>query len=431
MSDMADRNGRIGRVALALTAAGAALGTGALIVTRPFAEAAWEEAPPNPGSIYHAGGSREAGASAIPVVSPFHLHTDPMAGLLLINFERDPDRIYLGFEPQAFDDAVHGRGILVLGWRRDGRVDVFHDPELELDPHTYGIAGKGLHRMVERAFAGARFELGPAGAQLDLAFEDLEGREVRLVIRETDTRPRRPFGFLAPMGNAASNPPGLPLVFVNEFYFVRRAGTEVRIEIDGRSHRGDSFPLVLDGTRVHFLRYSADPFVVTWNPAHTGTVDTLDVGSEAGPGIDRAEARGVRYELSANGGFREIRRMSRRQGGHEVVVEFAPAIPHLLALRDGAGASGAFRISAYPPMGTVTGRWHVARSGRAIHLEAVPAGGWIPGDAPRMVRALFRVASMFRTWPTTYLWRGTLELAPSDPAADGAPSLHSAWQRIE
>jgi hypothetical protein len=103
-----------------------------------------------------------------------------MAGLLLINFEQDADRIYVGFEPQFFDDTIHGRGLLVLGWRVDGRVDVFHDPVLRLDPETYGIAGKGLHAMVERSFAAARFELGATGAQVDIGFEDLEGRHVRL-----------------------------------------------------------------------------------------------------------------------------------------------------------------------------------------------------------------------------------------------------------
>lgn len=431
MNEEAERSGCIGRIMLAVAAGGAALGAGALIATRPFAEAFWEEAPPHPESIYDGGGSRAGGASAIPVVSPFHLHTDPMAGLLLINFERDPDRIYLGFEPQAFDDAIHGRGMLVLGWRVDGQVDVFHDPELRLDPQTYGIAGKGLHRMVERSFAEARFELGPAGAQLDVGFDDLEGRDVQLLVRETDTRPRRSFGFLAPMGSAAADPPALPLVFVNDFYFVRRAGSEVRIEIDGRSHRADPIPLLLDGTRVHFLRYSADPFVVTWNPDSEGTVDIVDVDSKAAPGILQAEARGVKYELSANGDFREIQRMTRREGGHEVTVEFAPAIPHLMALREGARVSGAFRISANLPVGMVTGRWSVARTDRVIHLEAIPAGGWTPGEAPRTVRALFRAVSMFRTWPTTYIWRGTLPLAPSGHDADGPISFPSAWERIE
>jgi CubicO group peptidase (beta-lactamase class C family) len=52
-SDQSEGRFRIGRILLALAAGGAAvLGAGVMILTRPFAEAPWEEAPPNPGSIY-------------------------------------------------------------------------------------------------------------------------------------------------------------------------------------------------------------------------------------------------------------------------------------------------------------------------------------------------------------------------------------------
>jgi hypothetical protein len=435
MRRASERRVRSGRKLLAWSAAGAAalgagVGAGALILTRPFARAPWRDLPPHPVSIYEKAGSHAEGAAAIPVISPFHLQTDPMEGLLLVNFERDPDRIYLGFEPQAFDDSVHGRGLIVIGWRLDGRVDVFHEPGLSLDPQTYGIAGKGLHAMAERSFAGAHFELGPAGARVDLAFRDLEGRAVRLLVRESDTRPRRPFGLLAPMGSAASDPPALPLVFVNDFYFVRRKGTEVRIEIDGRSHRGDPFPLPLDGARVHFIRYSADPFIATWNPDREMRAGVLELTSAAVTGLCRAQARGVHYEVEANGEFREIRRMSRREGSHEVVVEFAPAFPQILALRDGVEVSGSFRISARPAVGAVIGIWRVARQDRQVEIEAIPRGGWTPGEVPPTARLLFRAVPMFRAWPTTYVWRGTLQI-PGDFQEQHELPLQSKWERMK
>ncbi|TVR04209.1 MAG: hypothetical protein EA403_05330, partial [Spirochaetaceae bacterium] len=340
------------------------------------------EAPPSPVSIYRASELGRADGAGIPVVSPFHLEHDPMTGLLLINFEEDPDSIYHGLEPQSFDDAVHGRGILVIGWRIDGRVDVYHQTGLRLNPETYGIAGKGLHAMVERPFSGARFELGPAGAQADIAFDDLDGRPVRIGVRETDTRPRTAFGLLAPMGSAASDPPALPLVYVDRFYFVRRAGTELLIEIDGRSHQSDFLPFMLDGAPVHFLRYSAAPFIATWNPDSAVAVRVLEPRDEAGAGVLIADADGVGYELETNGGFHEIRQMSLRDGNHEVVIEFTPAIPHLLALADNAAVDGAFRVIARPALGTVQGRWQVARHDGELHLELVPDGGWTPGSAP-------------------------------------------------
>jgi len=59
---------------------------------------------------------------------PFRIDIDPMEKLLLINFEKDPDPLYVGFEPQVFDDDIHGKGHSVIAWRVDGRVDVYHQP---------------------------------------------------------------------------------------------------------------------------------------------------------------------------------------------------------------------------------------------------------------------------------------------------------------
>jgi hypothetical protein len=403
---------------------------GALLLTRPFSEPAWVEASPHPTSIYES-----VDPAHTPVVTPFHLESQPMQSLLLVNFEGDPDRIYRGLEPQSFDDQTHGRGILVIGWRLDGRVDVFHDSALRLDPETYRITGKGLHRMVPRDFAAARLEFGASGAQADFDFPDLEGRRVRLVVRETDTRERRPFSLLAPMGAEAADPPALPLVYVKDFYFVRRAGSEVRIEFDGRQHEGDAIPLILDGTPMRFVRYSTRPFIVFWNPSLNPQAQVLIAGTGTGSGTltgqSAPQSRGVRYELTSNGAFREIRRMRREEGGQEVTVEFEPAIPHLLAMREGADVSGAFRITTEPAAGTVTGTWRISRQDARIHLEALPGGGWVPGEAPPMARVLFRVVSIFRTWPATYAWKATLELPGAGVEVGDFLPLESAWVRVE
>ncbi len=429
---------RIVRVLALLASGGAALVVLAwLVLTRHFGEAPLGEAPPHPLSIYEGGGLGPVPGVDVPIVSPFHLLSDPMEGLLLLNFEGDPDRIYVGFEPQAFDDPAHGRGLLVIGWRVDGTVDVYHDPDLRLDPQMYGIAGGGLNAMAERSFADAVLELGPLGAQADFRFEDLEGRSVHLLVRETDLRPRTPFGLLAPMGSAAADPPALPLVYVDGFQFVRRAGSEIRIEIDGRPHRSDFIPLILDGTPVHFVRYSTDPFIVLWNPDMEARLRTLEpeAASRSAPsaGAFTAHADGVRYELEANGPFRELRGMSLREGEHELRIAFSPALPHLLALADEVEVSGAFRITAQPGVGTVGGHWRVARRDAQVHLEVEPDGGWTPGPAPRMARLLFRAVPTFREWPTTYLWRGTIDLPSAAGPAGGAPSepigFRSGWER--
>ena len=69
-------------------------------------------------------------ADIIKIGNPFQISIDPMERLLLVNFEKDPDTFYVGFEPQVFDDNVNGRGHLIIGWRVDGKVDVYHEPGL-------------------------------------------------------------------------------------------------------------------------------------------------------------------------------------------------------------------------------------------------------------------------------------------------------------
>ncbi|WP_439482765.1 hypothetical protein [Cyclobacterium plantarum] len=50
--------------------------------------------------------------------NPFTIEIDPI--ILFVNFENDPDGVYIGFEPQVFDDTLNGKGNLIIGWRLDG-----------------------------------------------------------------------------------------------------------------------------------------------------------------------------------------------------------------------------------------------------------------------------------------------------------------------
>lgn len=84
------------------------------------------------------------------VYNPFSIDIDPMERLLLVNIENDPDTLYIGFDPQVFDDEINGTGHLVIGWRADGRVDVYHQPALRLNPAKYAIARGGLANMIAR-----------------------------------------------------------------------------------------------------------------------------------------------------------------------------------------------------------------------------------------------------------------------------------------
>lgn len=48
------------------------------------------------------------------VIFTFSIDIDPMERILLVNFEKDPDSVYVGFEPQVFNDEINGVGHRVI-----------------------------------------------------------------------------------------------------------------------------------------------------------------------------------------------------------------------------------------------------------------------------------------------------------------------------
>jgi hypothetical protein len=354
------------------------------------------------------------------VLSPFDLRVDPMKRLLLLNFNDDPDDIYLGFEPQLFDDTVHGQGLLVIGWRVDGYVDVYHQPGLTLDPATYSIAGKGLGDMLERPMTGAHFDITAAGVDSYITFEDKLGRPVELRVVERSSKARRPFSLLAPMGEAATQPEALPLVFLHDFYFVRQASSEVSLKVAGETRTPGSLPVPLDGSRVYFLRYAEKPVITTWNVAHDGIVTALELLSP-----HTAQRNGVQYDLVNRAGRLEIAQMRLPYQEYEVTVSFTPAFPNLLSLRDGVELTGGFSITAGDAAGKVSGLYAIERQTEEIRLRVTPSGGWQPNERKWSVRFMYRMVPTFTHWPKTYEWTATLNLTNPEQV-----TMHSGWQRI-
>jgi hypothetical protein len=364
------------------------------------------------------------GASTGPLYPPFQLAIDPMERLLLINFEGDPDEVYLGFEPQVFDDAIHGQGLLVIGWRIDGKVDVFHQPGLRLDPATYAIAGGGLNELVERPLTGAYFEVHETGVAAEITFTDLLERPVSIRVHERSSKLRKPFGLLAPMGSAATAPSALPLVLLRDFSFVRRAGSEVRVAIDGREHAVDRLPIPIERQSVYFVRYARSPLIARLNPAHDGPVATLDAGRSGTQVLPEAVGE-TRVEVRHLGGAAAIARLERRSAGQSVRLDLDPPFPNLLDLADGADLAGAFTITSDPSLGRVAGTYRASRSGDAVRIAMTPSGGWRPAERRWSIRLVYAVAPVFRRWPTTYAWSAELDLT----AGVDAPTMRSRWER--
>jgi hypothetical protein len=186
--------------------------------------------------------------------------------------------------------------------------------------------------------------------------------------------------------------------------------------VDGRTHKPDSIPMLLDGARVHFLRYGGAPFLVNWNAAFDGELSPLLVAD----GAARVADGSVKYELEWSGDRPALAAMTITNGGRALRLAFDPAFPDVVTLT--GAASGVFTIDAGAG-GTVAGHYRAERMGDEVDITLHPDDGWRPGPAQLGARLIFRLVPLFRRWPATYVWRGQVDLSGA------RPRLASTWER--
>jgi hypothetical protein len=119
--------------------------------------------------------------------------------------------------------------------------------------------------------------------------------------------------------------------------------------------------------------------------------------------------------------FSDLTTLVVEQDGHSAKFELEPALPHLAAFPDGATADGAWRVEV-DGAALTGGRWWANRSGQDVRLGLDVEQTWQPHDLPALMRVVTRAIPVFRQWPTTYRWRGTVTLGSE-------PTMTSAWER--
>jgi hypothetical protein len=334
------------------------------------------------------------------VIFPFSIAIDPMERILLVNFEKDPDSIYVGLEPQVFN----GSGHLVIGWRKDKKIDVYYEKTLNPDASKYNIAGAGLNKMIAVDMENAFYQVDDFGVQAHYKFKDLAGREVEILISENNPEVRKPFGLLAPMGDAAANPSSLPLIILQDFYFVRKNLTDFKVVINNRSHKPDELPIRMDKQKMTFARYSPKPLIATMNPAHDGKLETF--APEKGQRI--FEKNDQIYEMDWSNQSASFRSYSVKNSIHTLTMSFTPSFPCLNSLPANARYRGRFTISGHESTGTVSGNYYIQSDNGSVSIKVVPSKGWKPKMTKFSTRFLFTVARVFKKWPTTYQWDADL-----------------------
>jgi hypothetical protein len=324
----------------------------------------------------------------------------------MLNFEITDDPHYQGLELQVFDDPAHGRGMAVLLRRRDdGRLDIYRQPGLTLEPETAQVGGE-LGEWRECPIDPARFAIGPDGVDLDVGFTDVAGRPVQLRIDDRNGRPRHRGRLLAPVGAVIEDPASLSLFVMGGCDLVRRAGPAFNVRIDGRPVATGRLPIGWVHRR-RLVKYTADPTLVVCNRAHDGPVATVDPQAPGDVELD-----------PHSGGIAALRA---RNAGHRARLELAPAL-HVAHLRPQQTIDGTWQLGIDGDPAVVGGFWTAERRQDDVELVLDVVQGWRPTGLPPLMAAVTRLAPVFRTWPTTYRWTGTVTLG-------NQPTLTARWER--
>lgn len=354
------------------------------------------------------------------IIFPFSIEIDPMEKLLLVNFEKEPDSIYVGFEPQVFDDTINGTGHLIIGWRTDKKIDVYHQKSLKLDTSKYSIAGAGLNKMIPVDMEKAFYEVNDFGVQAHYKFRDMLEREVEISISEKNQRKRKPFGLLAPMGDAATNPASLPMVLLHDFYFVRKNETDIKVSINDKSHKLDNLPMRMDWQKMTFARYSPKPLIATLNPEYNGVLD----GFKPLVGQETFQKGDYIYEIEWTDQTASIKSMSIKNNIHLLTMSFSPSFQCLNTIPANTKYKGKFTISGHESVGSISGEYTIQSGKESMHIRIVPSKGWKPKTTKFSTWFLFTVAKVFKKWPTTYQWDAELHKSP-----EGLWYMQSKWIR--
>lgn len=351
------------------------------------------------------------------VIIPFGLKYNPMKKLALINFERDSDSVYIGLEPQFFDDDTYGKGYRIIAYRCDGYVDVYDDINLNhIEDENFDIAGKGLCERKRVVIENTMFQVENGCLQISFKFIDKNGRDIIVRIIEQTTKKTKKLNLLAPIGYSTENPSYLPLFFLYDFDFVRKHKTDVEIIIDGKKLKLDNFPVPIlkDFQKIYYTRYTTDCQMIEFANAKNCVLDEHKLNS-SGLLIHKS----FEYQYSKC----TLQRITLKHSSHPLSVIFNRGFPDIRGLKDGTEYVDTFKITTDGTVGSISGKYFVKRSGNFVKTELSPSDGWTPVANSLLTRMLFGKKSIFCSWPKTYRYTQNININTLEST--------SYWERVK
>lgn len=352
------------------------------------------------------------------IYSPFNLSIASMEKLLLINIEKDPDKIYSGFEPQTFILEDNTEAIRILAYRLDGYTDIYQEKKLpKNEDEKLEVTGNGLGDFIHLDMEKNTFILNEYGIDAYFIFIDKLGRKISLKIKENLSKKIKPFSLLAPVGVSSIHPVTLPVFFLYGFYFVRQRNTDVIVRIGEKNHKLDPF-IRMDGEKMYFCRYSSKSIIGEWNKSTNDYLYPLNVDN------GKSKDNDIIYSIDNINDAYYIKSMELDGPLNGIKVRFEPSIKNIVDFNYNEETKGKFIISGHNSIGTIEGDYLISRVEDTINLQATPSKGWIPNEKRLILKLIYFFAKMFKNWPKTYKWVATVKLSDEEN-----PRIESKWLR--
>lgn len=340
--------------------------------------------------------------SEVLLINPFHIAVEPMQQLLMVNFSKDYDDYYIGLELQVFKHTKTEESFVVVGWRRDGKVDVYFEVYSNVRDKDYNHTGKGLCEKIKTTISTAHFKVDSKGIRAEFQFVDKYGRKISIDISENNMNDCQPFSLLAPMGMASKQPTSFPLLLFYDFYFVRKKGSKLEVIIAGRKHKLDMLPIPVDGSRMTFTRYCSKPLIAFLNPTlddYLGVIKLKNSQKE----ITAGDSILMIYWKNSIPSLKQVTQLN---SVYPIALTFSPPFPNIANLKMNELLEGSFSISSHPSVGKITGSYSVIRKENEIKIKCSPIYGWQPAEKKWELNTLYKIAPIFTQWPKTYEWTG-------------------------
>ena len=324
------------------------------------------------------------------ILSPFNMSFDPMDRLLIVNFEEDP--IYYGIELQIFR-KLDIEYPLVIMYRKDNMMDIYYTNEIVIKEKKKVLADLvsivSFNQLNDIEFI---FQFDEMGLDAYLFLEDKLEKEIEFKIKE-NTPGRELASILAPNSAVSTKPEHFPIVLLNKFGMVIKTHTEILVKIHGVLRKPTEMPVQINRMNAYLAHYSLEPIICNWNNDFSGSINPIILN----PPTLNVSDNSLTYHLIKNSDYSEIKKISGKdEKGRTVSIEFSPALPNLLCLKDNSKVKGRFSCEIDEKEGIFAGKYDLSRTGDTIDLSIHPTKGWQPFSG--------------KLWLKMYKWNSKIQI---------------------